>query len=181
MDENHGNIDEHNGQEICWLQNAANKQANRKEKWPYLLVKEGAVRSYGDGNIPYSMLNTGATNGVSPHDRYRGYRGIVGNPLPPIIWKTLYTLCTQSTVDLFIFWTLIGVLSMIGGWELLGSENALDVSKCSSSNPKMNQYTISSIYDNVYIYIYINVYIYILMYIYVYINVYIYIIHLACL
>jgi len=54
---------------------------------------------------------------------------------------------------------------MIGGWELLGSENALDVSKCSSSNPKMNQYTISSIYDNVYIYIYINVYIYILIYI----------------
>ena len=90
MDENHGNIDEHNGQEICWLQNAANKQANRKEKWPYLLVKEGAVRSYGDRNIPYSMLNTGATNGVSPHDRYRQYRGIVGNPLPPIIWKALY-------------------------------------------------------------------------------------------
>ena len=27
-----------------------------------------------------------------------------------------------STVDLFIFWTLIGVLSMIGGCELLGSQ-----------------------------------------------------------
>ena len=71
-----------------------------------------------------------------------------------------------STVDLFIFWTLIGVLSMIGGWELLGSENALDVSKCSSSNPKMNQYTISSIYDNVYIYINIYIHVYTHMYTY---------------
>ena len=43
------------------------------------------------------MLNTGATNGVSPHDRYRRYRGIVGNPLLPIIWKALYTLYTLST------------------------------------------------------------------------------------
>ena len=80
----------------------------------------------------------------------------------------------MSTVDLFIFWKLIGVLSMIGGRELLGSENALDVSTCSSSNPKMNQYTISSIYDNIYINIYIHLYIYTYIHICTHINIYIY-------